>query len=96
MEHTESLKKEEAGPVPKATPPTAAQRDSPTLPQLMSPPLRMEGLLPNTAEKKGVVTLQQGGNKRVASNGSSYPDLFHSATRRLSETERGLKQALAG
>lgn len=102
MEHAEVVKKEEGSHAPKV-PPTPTQRDPPPPPsQLTSPPppapSRVDGLLPSVPpEKRGVVPLQQNNNKRTpTSNGNSYPDLFHSATRRLSETERGLKQALAG
>lgn len=96
MEHAEVVKKEEGGHASKM-PPTPTPREPPPPSQLTSPPpaSRVEGVLP--PEKRGVVTLQQNNNKRIpTSNGNSFPDLFHSATRRLSETERGLKQALAG
>ena len=99
MEHAEAVKKEDGGQATKA-PPTPTQRDPAPPPpptQLTSPPPpRVENILPNATEKRGVVSLQQNSRRTVPSNGSSFPELFHSATRRLSETERGLKQALAG
>ena len=55
---------------------------------------KIEPLPPQVVDKR--TSLPASRRASTGTNGTSYPEIFHSATRRLSETERGLKQALAG
>ena len=54
-----------------------------------NPPVKIDSL-------PGRISLPTIRRASTNTNGNNYPDLLQSATRRLSETERGLKQALAG
>ena len=55
---------------------------------------KVEPLPPQVVDKR--TSLPASRRASTGTNGTSFPEIFHSATRRLSETERGLKQALAG
>lgn len=59
-----------------------------------NPPLKIDSL-PGVLEQRRI-SLPAIRRASATTNGNNYPEILHSATRRLSETERGLKQALAG
>ena len=60
----------------------------------INPPVKIDSL-PGVLEQRRI-SLPAIRRASATTNGNNYPEILHSATRRLSETERGLKQALAG
>ena len=83
-------------PVVQGTVPMTTSRLPTSLPPTPNTQVapKLEGL-PQMVDKRAV-SAQSLVARRTSTNGSNYPEIFHTA-RRLSETtERGLKQALAG
>jgi len=61
----------------------------------LQPTSKVDSLLPQVVDKR-TTSLPSSRRASTGTNGTSYQEIFHSTSRRLSETERGLKQALAG
>ena len=61
----------------------------------LQPTAKVDSLLPQVVDKR-TTSLPSSRRSSTGTNGTNYQEIFHSTSRRLSETERGLKQALAG